>query len=522
MNSEKKDLKFKWTKKIYFATAVILATAIVAPITAHAGRIKVDIDTSIEQDRNAGTDLYDSKCYYHNVLPLDIKISNGNDAGCLHDEKYSTSISLPEGTEITVNSDTTMKGIYVIWDSLVPAWDLKIGESTYQYGQYGFLHEYIELPEETDSFTIVIPNGQNDVERGNQNMRIADIIAFDTDDVPEWVQVWEPVCDEADMLVFSTHADDEHIFFGGILPIYQVDRNYRIQYAYFTCYWNDPGQHIREHEKLNGLWLAGCKYYPIMGGFDDAYSTTYEGAAETIDENEARLYLTRCIRRTHPQVVVTQDLAGEYGHGQHIFMSYNAVEAITLANDSEYDLDSVSQYGIWDTSKFYIHLYENNQILLDMRTPLAGFNDKRPIDIARQAYLCHQSQQWCDFSVNDYGPYDAALYGLYRTTVGEDVNGNDFMENIVSYDEQAEARRLEEERIAKEEEEKKLAEQKALEEEQKKAEVENEPVTPSPRFTSEEKILIAAVAVISLMCVIAVSYIVFDKKKRKNRKRRRR
>lgn len=517
-------MKKSFLRKIMPALLLGLSVMTI-PMQTLAKTKKVDIDTSIEQDRNAGTELYDSKCYYHNVLPLNISVSDGSGASVLQDERYSTSLSLAEGTEIKVTSDTVMTGLYVIWDSIVPEWTLKIGEDSYTYGKYGYLHEYIELPKETTELTIVIPNGANDVERGISKMRIADIIAFDTKDLPAWVQVWEPVCEEADFLVFSTHADDEQLFFGGILPVYQSERNIRVQYAFFTTYWNIPDQHIREHEKLNGLWLAGCKYYPIMGHFDDGWADNYEQAAAAISEDEAQKYLTECIRRTHPQIVVTQDIEGEYGHGQHMFMTGNAIKAVELAKDETYDGDSLSKYGTWDTLKFYIHLYGENQMKFDMRSPLDTFGGKRAIDVARQAYLCHQSQQWCDFSVNDYGPYDAALYGLYSTKVGEDVNHDDFMENIVSYDEQAELKRLEEERIAKEEEERALEEaEKARLEAQKKAEEEEvEPEKEKKGLSFEEIFVLSAVVLGVLMTVgFAVIFVKIQNDKKAKRKRRRR
>lgn len=512
--------------KIMMSLAVL--TVLSAPVCVQAKPKKVDIDTSIETDRNAGTELYDTKCYYHNVLPLNISISDGKNSDVLHDERYSTSLSLAEGTKIEVSSDVNMHGLYVIWDSMVPEWTLIIGDESYTYGKYGYLHEYIELPTETKNCTIVIPNGYNDVERGITNMRISDIIAFDSAELPEWVQVWEPVCEEADMLVFSTHADDEHIFFGGILPIYQAERNIRVQYIYFTTYWNDPAQHIREHEKLNGLWLAGCKYYPIMGPFDDAWADNYEQAASRISEEDARKYLVSCIRRTHPQVVVTQDIEGEYGHGQHIFMTGNAIEAITLATDENFDPESALAYGTWDTPKFYVHIYGENQIKFDMRTPLDSFNGKRAIDVARQAYLCHQSQQWCDFSVNDYGPYDAALYGLYRTNVGFDVNHNDFMENIVSYDEQAEIKRQEEERIAEEEALKKKQEEeeqarKAKEEaERAQQALEEEKEAEENKSLSFEEIFIIIAVVIGIMMTGAFVFVMINGKNKTKKKHGRR
>ena len=521
--------RIKMKKRIGTVLLTFAAMAsVILPSFDSLAAIKVPIDTSIEQSRDAGTDLYDSKCYYHNALPININLSTGGDTSKLHDERYSTSLTLDEGVEIKVTSDTTMKGLYIIWDSIVNEWTLKIGEESYTYGKEGFLHEYIELPKETNELVIVVPSGKNDVIKGLNNMRVSDIIAFDnTDNLPVWVQRWEPVCEEADILAFSTHSDDEQIFLGGITPIYQAEKNMRVQFAFFTTHWNG-GEPIREHEKLNGLWLAGAKYYPIMGSFDDAYSKTYEGAAQTINEDDAALFLTRVIRRTHPQVVVTQDFNGEYGHGQHIFMAYNTEKAVGFAADESYDAESVNKYGVWDTPKFYVHLYSDTPTKLDMRSELTSFGGKRAIDVARQAYLCHQTQQWCDFSVDDYGPYSASDFGLYRTTVGEDVAKNDLMENLVSYDEQAEIKRQEEEANAEEERLQKEAEEKArLEQEQKENEntqADNQKEKTNDGLSTMEIFLIIAGVVVFIMIIAFSAYIIISnnqKKKRRHKRRRR-
>ena len=43
---------------------------------------------------------------------------------------------------------------------------------------------------------------------------------FDDEELPEWVQIWQPSCEKADILIISSHADDEILFFGGIMPTY--------------------------------------------------------------------------------------------------------------------------------------------------------------------------------------------------------------------------------------------------------------------------------------------------------------
>lgn len=510
-------------KRILKVAAGLLSASLVllSPISALAA-IRVPLDTSIESDRDAGTELFDTRCFYKNVLPLDITLSNGGNTSTLHDEKYSTSVSLAEGTKITVKSDTTMHGVYVIWDSHIKEWTLTVNGNDYTYGKYGYLHEYIELPEESNEVVITVPAPNNDAEKNLTSARVSDIIAFADGNLPEWVQVWEPTLSEADFLVFSTHSDDEHIFLGSVLPIYQAERGCRVQFAYFTNHW--AGEKIREHEKLNGLWLAGAKYYPILGNFPDAYSTTYEGAAQTINEDEAKLFLTRCIRMTHPQVVVTQDVNGEYGHGQHIFMTANVIKAVEASKDSSYDEESVNTYGTWEVPKFYIHVYGDDRTNVDMRSPLTAFNGKRGIDVARQAYLCHQSQQWCDFTVDDYGPYSNASFGLYSTTVGEDEAKNDYMEHLVSYDEQEAIKQAEEE--AHLEEERRLAEEEELKKRQEEEPVSEQNDKKDKKENSlggmEIFIIIAIAALVLMTGGFAAYFIIQNNNKKKRRRKRRR
>ncbi len=411
------------------------------------------IDTSIESSRDSGTDLYEAtKCY--NVLPLDISISNGSSAESIHDENTYSSLGLSAGTEITINCDTPMDGLYIVWDSLVPQWEMKIDGETYTFGEYGFIHEYVKLPKQTNSLTIIVPNGSDLGDLGGVypgGVRISDIYAFPDDNLPSYVQLWEPPTENADILVISTHADDEDIFFGSVSPIYAGERGLDVQVVYFVQHWET--EKIREHEKITGLWLAGVKNYPILGDFPDAWSTSYEEAATLINPDDAISYITDSIRCTHPQVIVTHDIDGDYGHGQHLLVVQSTITAIDLANDSTYNPESVEKYGTWETSKLYLHLYNADQydgeyVKLDLRSPLDNFDGKRGIDVARQAYLCHQSQQWCDFTIDDYGPRNISAFVLYKSNVGSDVNNDDLMENLISYKEQQAA--IEAERLAAE------------------------------------------------------------------------
>ena len=98
-------------------------------------------------------------------------------------------------------------------------------------------------------------------------------------------------------------------------------------------------------------------------------------------------------------------------------------------------------------------------------------------------FPCHASQ-FVDFawymsyvdSAAAVPHYNPCEYGLFRSTVGDDVQKNDFFENVLTYGQEAqkaieeEEARKEEERLAQEEAERKAKEEEAArQEEERKA-----------------------------------------------------
>ncbi len=383
-------------------------------------------------------------------------LSTGGDGAYMKDQSHSTSYTFDKDTSITVQSaeNTPFTGIYIIWDSPIGEWTLQTDQGDMICGQNGFLHEYIPLNTPVTNVVIKIPE---------DNIRISDIRIFGEGSLPEDVQVWNPPCEKADILLVPAHADDEILFLGGIIPTYGVVREAQIQVAYMSEFWSSSK--IREHEKLDGLWEAGLHNYPVCGNFKDVYSETIEEAQKQYDFNHMVSYITEQIRRFRPQVIVTHDQNGEYGHGFHMLTSKAVTTAVEAASDENQFTESASVYGIWDTPKTYLHLYEENKIHLDLRDPIPSMDGRTALEIASDAYKKHVSQQWCWFYVSDDYEYSCADFGLFRTTVGEDKAGNDLLENLKTYQVQ---QREEEERIAAEEKRLLELEQERLAQEQLK------------------------------------------------------
>ena len=85
-------------------------------------------------------------------------------------------------------------------------------------------------------------------------LRINDLFVLSEGDLPDWVQVWQPTEEKADILFLSTHPDDELIFFGGAIPTYAVEQQRKVVVAYFT-----RSNTTRSSELLNGLWHMGVR-----------------------------------------------------------------------------------------------------------------------------------------------------------------------------------------------------------------------------------------------------------------------
>lgn len=367
-------------------------------------------------------------------LDIEVTGSDGYSTAFMLDDDYQTIDYYKAGAELTVKSATPMDSLYIRWDTEPGEWTLTIDGSDYTFGEHDYLHEYVKLPKSTSELKITIKKDRT---------YIADLYAFSGNE-PAWVQKWQDPYAKADMLFISTHSDDEILFLGGAIATYVNEEKYRIQVAYYCDF--SLTESYRRHELLNGLWTIGIDHYPQLGKYMDEYSEDLETAKSQVDYDEVVGYMVETIRKFTPQVVVTQDFEGEYGHGQHRLVAAAVADAVdTSAIPSSYP-ESAGNFGTWEVEKTYFHMYPENQIKLDVRVPLSHFGGKTALEVAQAAYLEHQSQQWMWFHVSDgvddavpapegYSYSPITDFGLYRTMVGPDT-GNDMMEHIVSYDQQ--------------------------------------------------------------------------------------
>ena len=419
------------------------------------------------------------------------------------DGKESTYVTIKQNASITIKSEQDIHGIYIVYEYSSKTGTLTGNGKNADVGQNNFLHEYINVNES------IGPAKELELTY-NEDVKIAEIYVLSEGELPNFVEIWQKPCEVADLLLFSTHSDDEQLFFLGLLPTY-VARGAYVQVVYFANHNDAPN---RLHEQLHGLYTIGIHNYPVMGIVPDAYSETLKGAISNLKsagltEEHALKFQVEIIRRFKPQVVVGHDEKGEYSHGQHILNTHLLKQAIYKANDSLYDETSFNKYGNWQISKLYLHLYEENPIIMDYDTPLEYFNGKTAYEVSKEGYSKHLSQQWTWFTdwingknnnytkATDIKKYSPLKYGLFYSNVGEDIQKNDMFENIIYY------------KIQEEEEEKRQKE--LAEKEKQENKIENNVNTSKDSKQSKNALIWI---IIGALAVVILSVIIYIMKKR--------
>ena len=361
--------------------------------------------------------------------------------GCITDGKYTTfwESSKRKNPWVILSSDQPIYGLYLCFQKMPDTYVIQkqSGEDWITVAEGGTPHYHHVFFELDGAKKIRI---LSTMEKKN-SMGFNEIYAFGKGEVPDWVQRWEEPVEKADLLVLVAHPDDELLFTGGAIPVYNTEQGRQVEVAYLT-----PSNTTRRSEALNGLWAMGVRHYPVFGNFADNYANTgkVKDAYKNAGGREKVLdWVTELYRRFRPEVVITHAENGEYGHPQHKMIADAAVECFEQAADPMKSPDSYQAYDTWQVKKLYLHQYgeEAEQTVLDWDQPLKAFDGKTGAQMAAEAFKLHASQQgmgskikgkFVEFTVEETGakmyPYDH--FGLRSSTVGQDEAKNDFLEHI--------------------------------------------------------------------------------------------
>lgn len=330
------------------------------------------------------------------------------------------------GKTVEIKSDSPIHSLYVCFYEDARAWLLE----EYIAGKWHkreiesspFKHQFLELS--GAKHIRLKPSGKSQKWFG-----LTEIFIFGEGRVPGFVQRWQEPKAQNDLMLLFAHPDDEALFFGGTIPVYAGER--QLDVVALTLTTSSPTRHT---ELLNSLWTMGLKTYPVFGPIGDKHSNKLSTAYKDAGESKVKRYAVEIMRKYQPQVVITHDVDGEYGHGQHKLCADVALYAFDAAGDASKFADSAAQYGVFLPSKLYLHLYKENPIVMDWDQPLSAFLGKTGFEMAKEGFLCHQTQQrLAQFQVEGRdSPNSSYHFGLARTRVGLDILGKDFMENLES------------------------------------------------------------------------------------------
>ena len=409
----------------------------------------------------------------------------------LVDKSLSVSQTGCDGAYVTVTHELGIGSVYISFAKEYGTFSIKNNDTgeTLSCGAGRFLNAFVDVQalfgNVPNSVTVTFDNGAPE---------IAEIAVYSPGRVPDSVQKWRaPLENETDLLLFSTHGDDEQLFLMGILPYYDAELDYEVLVVYMTDHTKNYGLK-RKREMLAGLWAVGVDTYPVFGPFEDFLCPSKESAYSTFavlghSHEELMGYVVEQIRRFKPKVVVGHDFDGEYGHGQHMAYADLLANSLEITQDASAYPELAEKYGTWDVPKAYFHLYPENPVVMDWDQPLERFGGETAFQVSiKRGFAQHVSQLnafygwfWDAKTAADIKQYNPRYYGLFRSTVGEDVLKNDFFENVTTH---AQDRIAQEEARLKAEEE---ARQKAEEEARLKAEEE-------ARLKAEEEARAAAEA----------------------------
>ncbi|MCC5948332.1 MAG: N-acetyl-1-D-myo-inositol-2-amino-2-deoxy-alpha-D-glucopyranoside deacetylase [Nitriliruptoraceae bacterium] len=184
------------------------------------------------------------------------------------------------------------------------------------------------------------------------------------------------------LLCVHPHPDDESIACGGVLARY-ADEGVRT--VVVTCTGGEEGDNLagidlgtedlvahRQRELADALAALGVHAGHQLGYRDSGMmglpSNGHPDSFWSADVEDAARRLAEVIRAERPQVVVSDDEHGSYGHPDHIKANRVTVRAVELAADPDADVPGTP----WQVAKRYVHTLSKGRLFASHQRLLAA------------------------------------------------------------------------------------------------------------------------------------------------------
>ena len=253
--------------------------------------------------------------------------------GSLFDSKRYDGWNTADEASLTLSHENGIGSLYLTFGKTYEPYTITNDDTgeTITAGEQGYYHDFVDLTEcfgtTPQTITLTFSSGP---------AALYELQVYGPGQVPDSIQKWqEPVDGQTDLILFSTHSDDDQLFFAGLLPYYAVERGYQVQVVYLTSHFNTAP--FRIHEVLDGLWAVGIRTYPVFGPFPDFGDTyTVEQAFYRFQRwgysrEDMTGFVVEQLRRFKPFVAVSHDFNGEYGHTQHKVYAQLVADAVAVS-----------------------------------------------------------------------------------------------------------------------------------------------------------------------------------------------
>jgi N-acetyl-1-D-myo-inositol-2-amino-2-deoxy-alpha-D-glucopyranoside deacetylase len=199
------------------------------------------------------------------------------------------------------------------------------------------------------------------------------------------------------LLAVLAHPDDETFGPGGTLALYAR----RSVETYLVCATRGelgeapPGlrgyasiAEMREAELRCAGQILGIREIHFLGyrdsGMAGSPENSHAGSFASAPLEEISRKVARHIREIRPQVIITSDPSGGYGHPDHIAVHRATVEAFRKAGDAQVKIDGLAPYA---PQKLYYHTFPRGWLKRAVRVlqwfgaDLHHFGKNRDVDL---------------------------------------------------------------------------------------------------------------------------------------------
>ncbi len=237
------------------------------------------------------------------------------------------------------------------------------------------------------------------------------------------------------LLCVHPHPDDESIACGGVLARYAAEG---IRTHVVTCTGGEAGSNLaeidlgdltisehRRREMADAIRALGVDGHTWLGfrdsGMVDTEDNEHPDAFVNADLYLAATRLARVIRRVRPDVIVSDDDKGTYGHPDHIRAHQVTERAVTIAADPWWD----SGQEPWTVRKRYVHTLSHDRMFgLHSMLRAAGlpspFGDDDVVTAADLPFGVPGDQVTTSIDVADVLDVKQAALASHRTQIGAD------------------------------------------------------------------------------------------------------